>query len=220
MSVGTIHTVSYDDWNSSDWEATTVDFDLMNGKVDLSNLLKEVGYTGDNPVNDGYIRIKDMPPEDPQNPVPRLKIQFDEDSYNGKGPKAAIILNNVTSDQFSVENNLIWQSQNTQTPSQSQGFTTYTVSYDDWNNPSWEAPRVPNFNPAHDKVDVSQLLLEIEYTGNDPKGDHHIHLVDMENPTSLKIQFDKDGLGGTGPKATIILTGVTSNEFSLENNMI
>lgn len=96
---GTIHTMTYADWQEPGAQyiegfQTGADGDIL----DFSQILSTVGYTGTDPVGDGYIRFKDL--------SNGLKIQFDEDGYGGNSPTEIVRLVGVTSSQFSIADNL------------------------------------------------------------------------------------------------------------------
>ncbi|HRC26273.1 MAG TPA: type I secretion C-terminal target domain-containing protein, partial [Alphaproteobacteria bacterium] len=67
--------------------------------IDVSALLTHVGYTGSNPVGDGYVRFSNV--------TGGMKIQFDGDGIGGAGPRELVRLLGVTVAQFSASDNLI-----------------------------------------------------------------------------------------------------------------
>jgi Ca2+-binding RTX toxin-like protein len=74
-------------------------------KIDISGLLAEVGYTGTDPVADGYLRLVAD--------GTRTKFLFDVDGTGGEGARYLTTLADVNVSNFSIADNLIIQPQNT-----------------------------------------------------------------------------------------------------------
>ena len=72
-------------------------------KLDVSGLLHAVGYTGSNPVADGYIKLSVMNSVD-------LKVQFDADGPGSGLAQHLITLSNTNLANFSVSENLVYAS--------------------------------------------------------------------------------------------------------------
>ncbi|HEY8189377.1 MAG TPA: calcium-binding protein, partial [Micavibrio sp.] len=68
--------------------------------IDISALLKQIGYTGVDPIADGYIYLRDM--------TTGMKIQFDPDGRVGAVSASELIkLSNISVAQFSIADNLV-----------------------------------------------------------------------------------------------------------------
>lgn len=76
--------------------------------LNVSHLLDEVGYTGSDPIADGYLTIVQI--------GSGTKLQFDNDLADGVGAKSLVILNGVSAENFSIEHNLLVTGNGTVTP--------------------------------------------------------------------------------------------------------
>jgi Ca2+-binding RTX toxin-like protein len=71
-----------------------------------------------------------------------------------------------------------------------------------------------------DKIDVSELLDMVGYTGNDAIADGYINIYD-HGGHGIILQLDKDGHGGVEtPHHFAYLKNVSSEEFSVQDNLI
>lgn len=71
-------------------------------KLDVSALLKSVGYAGSNPVADGYIKLSISGGDD-------IRVQFDADGSGGGAAQDIAILVDVPLSGFSIADNLVYQ---------------------------------------------------------------------------------------------------------------
>ena len=96
-----VYTPTYEDWLARNVDKIS-GFEVGEGGdfVDLSEALDSIGYTGDDPIADGYVRLSNI--------NSGLKIQFDDDGPGGSGAKEMIRLLGLTVEEFSVEHNLSW----------------------------------------------------------------------------------------------------------------
>ena len=95
-----IYTLDYDDW--IDRVVPQINnFEVGPGGdfVDISDLLDSIGYTGSDPVADGFIYLKNL--------SSGMKIQFDADGFGGSGAKEAVKLSGISVNEFSVADNLL-----------------------------------------------------------------------------------------------------------------
>ena len=79
-------------------------------------------------------------------------------------------------------------------------------------NVSQHRDRILDFEVNKDRLDVSELLEQSDYTGDDPIGDEYI-AIKSTTEDSLEIQFDADGTGSKRPETLAILSGVNDCDF-------
>lgn len=100
-----VYTLNYQDWvNRTVPYIDNFEVGTNGDFVDFSAMLQAVGYTGSDPIADGYVRVSEI--------GSGLKFQFDPDGYGGASPKSAVVLTGVHEADFSIADNFIWQTAN------------------------------------------------------------------------------------------------------------
>ena len=80
------------------------------------------------------------------------------------------------------------------------------------NNVSFGDNLIRDFEPNRDRLDISELLNQAEYTGNEPIEDGYIKISSVMTD-SLAVQFDSDGIGENSPTTLAILENVDPMAF-------
>lgn len=95
-----VYTIDYSTWLSGS-SITISGFDTGPGGdyLDFSAILDAVGYTGSDPVGDGYIRLASL--------SSGMKLQFDPDGFGGESARQLVKLTGVSVSEFSVADNLL-----------------------------------------------------------------------------------------------------------------
>ncbi|MDH5723625.1 MAG: type I secretion C-terminal target domain-containing protein, partial [Alphaproteobacteria bacterium] len=94
-----VYVLTYDDWvNGPVQRISNFEVGADGDFIDVSSFLQAVGYTGTDPVADGYVRLKNI--------SSGMKIQFDPDGFGGVSPSYVAVIEGLTVAQFSVQDNL------------------------------------------------------------------------------------------------------------------
>jgi hypothetical protein len=76
---------------------------------------------------------------------------------------------------------------------------------------------IENFEPAHDRLDVSTLLAKLGYDGADPLGDGYLSLR-ASGSADTTLYVDPDGATGRAPAVPLVLLrGITPEQISATN---
>ena len=96
-----VYTPTYEDWLARNI-LTVSNFEVGEGGdfIDLSVALASIGYTGNDPVADGYVKFGNL--------SSGMKIQFDADGPGGSGAKEMVRILDLSVEEFSIEHNLSW----------------------------------------------------------------------------------------------------------------
>ncbi len=96
-----LYALTYDDWlQPTHLKLESFEVGPGGDIIDISALLSHAGYTGTDPVADGYIYLRDM--------TTGMKIQFDPDGRGTAISASELIrLTNVSVAQFSIPDNLV-----------------------------------------------------------------------------------------------------------------
>ncbi len=125
-----VYTPTYEDWLARNILQVS-DFEVGPGGdfIDLSVALASIGYTGDDPVADGYVKFGNL--------SSGMKIQFDSDGPGGSGAKEMVRILGISVEEFSIEDNLSWDGSVTGSGGSGSGSGTddslFTFVYDDGN---------------------------------------------------------------------------------------
>jgi Ca2+-binding RTX toxin-like protein len=234
-------------------------------RLDISGLLATVGYTGDDPIADGYLRLTAD--------GTRTTVLFDANGPGGAGARYMAKLDGVAPGDFSVEDNLILEPgsgggggplisgleiDGSSSPDLIIGTTGADIIHglggndmivgahgsdrlyggagrDDfifdvsvWEEafgsggggslPAW-ADIIEDFvtGAGGDRLDISLLLEEAGYTGNDAVGDGYFSVI--ADSSDVLARFDADGNGGDAAVTIAKLSGVAASSFSYEDNL-
>lgn len=215
------------------WSAADItDFTDGTDKLDLSGLLSSVGYAGSDPIGDGYVKLIDdgsggtwlyfdtdghgsgdawgtfvatlehvapasitdadlvggtstspPPPPPPPPPPGGQTLQGQPGGSNLTGG--------------SGDDTLIGGS-GPDTMTGAGGADHFT-----WTTLPWQGGEVTDFTQGVDKIDVSQLLASVGYSGSDPIADNYIRLA-HDGGGDTWLYFDRDGNGSADPWGTFI----------------
>ena len=210
-------------FNRQPWQPDNIaDFQVGTDHLDVTALLQQVGYTGSDPVADGYITLIDD-----GNGGTYVRFDSDGTGPNPQYPNTIIDLQGVSSQGLTwSELSVPW------TPSSSSGGTgsnggtpgQLITSPDGWSTEvgtpgndtfiasqggdtltggagadvfalpttPWQAVTITDFTPGEDKLDLSYLFKQAGYTGSDPVADHYITVESDGNGGSL-IRYEASG---------------------------
>jgi hypothetical protein len=216
-----IFAFQFEPWNAGQ----ITDFTPGNDKLDLSALLSAAGYTGNDPVADGYVTFQSdgsgdtnvyFNPHDPSQTWPSLITTLDGVAPNGL--TAANTLGTVgsssgggTTGETLTANDTAGQ-QLTGTPNDdtfNAGHNSVVMTGDGGADTfafaalPWNAGSITDFNTAADVLDLKGIFAAIGYTGSNPVADGY-------------LAFNSDGHGDTqvivspqGPSTQIPITVTT-----------
>jgi Ca2+-binding RTX toxin-like protein len=220
-------------WNAG--HAT--DFAVGADRLDLSALFQASGYTGANPIADGYVKLEGDGAGgtkvfyDTDGPASGNTIQFLITTLDGVSPAG------LTWAQLSGGGGsqppppppagdgqvLTWR-QHGDTLSGGAGNDTINASQGPdrltgaagadhfvYAKPPWSAGTITDFTPGSDKIDISALLDA--YTGSDPIRDGWMRLDASGSDTRLYVDIDGPG-GGEWPFLIATLQGVQPGSLS------
>jgi hypothetical protein len=230
-------------FNREPWAPDHItDFQVGTDKLDLTSLFQQAGYSGSDPVADGYIVLADD-----GNGGTIVRFDHDGPGPNPQYPNTIIDLEGVspsglTWNELSVPSTGGGGTAGGGTPGQvftspdawsvevgtagndtfnaSQGGDTLTGGQgaDLFNFPSnpWAPITITDFTPGEDKLDLATLFQQAGYTGSDPIADHYITVESDGNGGSL-IRYDASGqanIDGHWPNTIIDLLGVAPSQVS------
>ena len=72
--------------------------------------------------------------------------------------------------------------------------------------------RILDFELNRDRLDVSELLVQVNYTGDDPIRDEYLSIEPISTDI-IKIKFDADGAGSQNPQTLATLSNVNYSDF-------
>jgi Ca2+-binding RTX toxin-like protein len=190
------------------WNAGSItDFNTATDKLDLSGIFNSIGYTGSNPVGDGYLNfVADgsgdtlvyVDPQGPSTTTPVLVTTIDHvapssitpadygysgSSSGGGGDTTGETLtaNDTAGQQLTGTpgNDIFYAEQNSVIMTGDGGADVFV-----FNGLPWNAGSITDFTPGNDKLDLSALLSANGFTRSDPVADGW-------------VTFSSDGQGDT-----------------------
>lgn len=211
-------------WNNT---GHITDFALGTDRLDFSALFAASGYTGFDPVADGYMRFESdgqggtrvyFDPDGPAsgNPWPYLMTTLDGVSPVGLTTNALFyafvippsgpltIAADNTRDQLLIGSNgsdIFLTGRNSVVMTGGGSDDTYVFQYVPWNNTG----HITDFQVAYDRLDLSAVFAAVGYTGSDPVADGYIRL-ESDGAGGTRIQFDADGFGSATRWPSVITT--------------
>lgn len=212
-------------WNAGH----AVDFTVGTDRLDLSNLLRASGYTGSNPIADGYVTLDivggvstrvfyDTDGRASGNTIQFVITTLDNVSPNGltwakltggaqppppppPGDDGRII-------NSSREGDTLAGGSGNDTLNAGQGPDRLTggggADHFVYAKVPWNAGHATDFTPGTDILDLRGIFAGAGYTGSDPIADRWLTFASDGGGT--KVLIDTDGPGGTNPYQFIIVT--------------
>ena len=203
------------------------DFALGVDRLDFSALLAASGYTGFDPVADGYMRFDSdghggtrvyFDPDGPAsgNPWPFLMTTLDGLSPVGLSAWALFypstpqpadgltVTANNSRDQIligSSGSDIFLAGRNSVAMTGGGSDDTYVFQYVPWNNTG----HITDFDFQYDRLDLSAVFAAVGYTGSDPIADGYIRL-ESNGADGTRILFDADGFGSGVRWPSVITT--------------
>jgi beta-glucanase (GH16 family) len=230
------------------WSPDTIaNFHLGTDKLDLSALFASIGYTGSNPVADGYIYLLsdgnggtivrfDHSPAGPEQPYPNTIIDLQHLSPTGltwaELTQLTAASSSATASATAPE---VLQSQGigsvltggpgNNTIYASQGEDVLTGGGGDntyvFTQEPWAPDTITNFNPAKDRIDLTALFNAIGYTGTNPLLDGHLFLeTDGSGGTIVRFDHYAAGPSQPYPNTIIDLLHIAPSQLSVSDFLI
>lgn len=204
-------------WNNS---GHITDFLLGTDRLDFSTLFATVGYTGSNPIADGYVRLAsdgtggtrvlfDSDGAGSGNPWPVLVTTLDNVSPAGitatqlfnpsSGPTTPptggqTFAANDTRDQALAGgsgDDIFYTGHNSVVITGGGGADRYVFQHVPWNNTG----HITDFALGSDRLDFTALFAAAGYTGSDPVADLYVRF-ESDGAGGTRVLFDADGPGG------------------------
>ncbi len=222
------------------WSPDTItNFKVGTDKLDLSALFANVGYTGSNPIADGYIYLLsdgnggtivrfDSEPAGPNQPYPNTIIDLEGVSPTGL-TWAALSGASVTSTSTggsttsTAANETLTSTTIGSVLTGGSGYTTFYPSQGNdvltggtggndyiFSKEPWSPDTITNFKVGTDKLDLSALFASVGYTGSNPVADGYIYLLsDGSGGTIVRFDHSAAGPNQPYPNTIIDLKGVS-----------
>ncbi|MDB5465779.1 MAG: exsH, partial [Phenylobacterium sp.] len=224
------------------WNAGHVtDFTVGTDKLDLSALFQASGYSGSDPIADGYVSLQ-------ADGSGGTVVYYDTD---GRASGNTIQYKITTLDHV-APTGLTWTSLSTGASSGgtppppsggAPGVVVTSSKYGDtltggagndtlnagqgpdqltgaagadhfvWNNLPWNPGHVTDFTPGTDVLDLRPLFAAAGYTGTNPIADHVLEFQ-ADGAGNTKVYFDPDGPGGQWGTTITTLDHVTPSQIS------
>ena len=198
-------------------------------QIGFQPLFAAVGYSGSNPIADGYIRLQsdgaggtrvlfDSDGAGSGNPWPVLVTTLDNLSPVGitatqlfnpaSGPSTPptggqTFTANNTRDQILVGgtgDDIFYTGHNSVVITGGSGGDRYVFQHVPWNNTG----HITDFALGSDRLDFTALFAAAGYTGSDPVADGYVRFV-SDGAGGTRVLFDADGPGGS-PWPALITT--------------
>jgi len=215
------------------WSAGHItDFNHGVDKLDLSTLLSKAGYSGADPIADGYVKLIDDGQGDSW-------LYFDSDGRGSADPWGSFIatLDHVAPSGVTSAD-LVGAAASPPPPpppppsggqtlhGQAGGSNLMGGSGDDtliggtgpdtmtggggadhfvWSQLPWSAGQVTDFTLGVDRIDLSALLAGVHYAGADPIADGYVKLID-DGHGDTWLYFDTDGRATADQWGTFVAT--------------
>jgi hypothetical protein len=222
------------------WSAGSItDFTPGTDQIDVSALLSAAGYTGSNPVADGYLQFASdgqgdtqvfINTHDPSNPWPSLVTTLDgvspsqitpadygfgSSSGGGGGGTTGVTL---TADDSAGQqltgtpnDDTFFAGHNSVVMTGNGGADTFVFQYEPWN-----AGSITDFTPNNDKLDLSALLSAAGYTGSDPVADGYV-TFSSDGSGDTNVYFNPHDASQQWPNLITTLDGVGPTGLTAAN---
>ena len=224
-------------WNNT---GHITDFELSYDRLDLSAVFASVGYTGSDPVADGYIRLE-------SDGHGGTRIQFDADGFGSatRWPSVITTLDHVAPEFTSWQVLsigyvpvppgvvLIGDDTRGQVLNGGGGPDVFYAGHNSvimtgagsadlfvFNHLPWNAGHITDFEHGIDTLDLRPLFDASGYEGVDPIADGYLRF-EADGGGGTKVMFDPDGpaTGNRWPFTIVMLDNVASNSV-LSNDWI
>jgi len=219
------------------WSAGHVtDFSIGTDRLDLSALFQAGGYTGADPVADGYISFLQQPGETwvmldrdgpgVDNPYPALITKLDgvtasgltwaQLSAPGAAPPPAPVAGLTLAGNDAGPSTLVGADGD---DTLSAGFHADTLTGGGGADSfrfdvlPWSAGRITDFAPGIDQIDLRPLFSAAGYVGSDPLADGTLRFS-PDGQGATRVYFDVDGpAGAQWPYLIVTLDGVSPDQI-------
>ncbi|MDB5448933.1 MAG: exsH [Phenylobacterium sp.] len=200
-------------WNAGH----TTDFTVGADRLDLTALFQASGYTGSNPVADGYVSLQSDGVGgtevcyDTDGPAPGNAIQFritDLDHVSPTGLTWAQ-LSGGTSGAGATPGQTLTSSQYADTLTGGAGADTLNAGQGPdqltggagpdsfvFGQLPWNAGHITDFTPGADRIDLRQIFQAAGYSGADPITDHYLEFR-SDGAGDTQVYVDVDGPSGS-----------------------
>jgi Ca2+-binding RTX toxin-like protein len=219
------------------WHAAQItDFTHGSDKLDLSALLSKAGYSGADPVADGYVKFLDDGQGD-------TWLYFDATPASNPWGDYVATLQHVSPSSLGAAD-LVGTAASPPPPppagqtlqGQAGGSNLKGGAGDDtliggvgpdtmtgaggadhfvYQSAPWQGGQITDFTNGTDKIDVSGLLAGVHYSGSDPIADGYVRLYDNGSGGTW-LYFDSDGPGTADQWGTFVanLSGVSPSRLT------
>jgi Ca2+-binding RTX toxin-like protein len=224
-------------WNAGH----TSDFTVGADRLDLTALFQASGYTGSNPIADGYVSLQSdgaggtVVCYDTDGPAPGNTIQFritDLDHVSPNGLTWAQLSGGTSvgggppPSSGATPGQTLMSSQYADTLSGGAGADTLNAGQGPdqltgaggadsfvFGQLPWNAGHVTDFTPGVDKIDLRQIFQAAGYSGADPIADHYLEFR-SDGAGDTQVYVDVDGpSGGQWPFLITTLDHVTPSQI-------
>ena len=211
-------------WNNT---GHITDFTLGTDRLNFTALFEAAGYTGFDPLSDGYMRVEsdgqggtrvywDPDGAASGNPWPFLITTLDGVSPVGLTTNALFhafvvpppgpftITADNTRDQLLIGtsgNDIFLSGRNSVVMTGGGSDDTFVFEHVPWNNTG----HITDFQLAYDRLDLSAVFAAADYTGSDPVADGYIRF-ESDGAGGTRILIDADGFGSSVRWPSVITT--------------
>jgi beta-glucanase (GH16 family) len=220
-------------------------FKPASDKIDVSAMLKSVGYAGSNPFGDGTLTLASdghggtdltyNPPGAGSNgiwsitvvdidSVAASSLNTSTDFVTGYGANSSGGGTTMVSGPTLTASNTAGQVLTATAPSATfqAGQNSVVMTEDGGANTfvyaalPYNAGQITNFNPASDKIDVSAMLHAAGYAGSNPFGDGTLTLV-SDSHSGTDLMYDPPGAGSNGiwPITVVDIDNVAASSLNI-----
>jgi beta-glucanase (GH16 family) len=208
------------------------DFGTGTDRVNVSPLLKSIGYSGSDPFGDGTLTVQGDGAGDT-----KLILH-----HNGTSSTIAVLDNVKIGDLHMAHDfvtgyaytgssggsgtgeTLTGNDTSGQVLTGTAGNDTFIAGHDSvvmtgkggsdtfvFNDQPWNAGHITDFTPGTDKIDVSALLTQAHYAGSQPFSDGYLSLV-ADGSGNTKVMYNPTGPGTTIPITVTTLDHLTPSQ--------
>jgi hypothetical protein len=221
------------------WNAGSItDFNTATDKLDLSALLTAAGYTGTDPVADGYLQFTDdghggtqvyLDSHSASDPYPSLITTLDNvspssitpadygyGSNSGGGTTGETLTADDSAGQHltgTPNDDTFFAGHNSVVMTGNGGADTFVFQYEPWN-----AGSITDFTPGNDKLDLSALLSAAGYSGSDPVADGYV-TFSAEGSGDTNVYFNPHDASQQWPSLITTLDGVAPTGLNSANTL-
>jgi Ca2+-binding RTX toxin-like protein len=213
------------------WNAGHItDFAVGTDRIDMSALFQASGYTGSDPVGDGYLQFQSdgsdgtrvlYDTDGPATASPWLFVITDLDHVSPDGLTAASVFDpggspppppppsgqTFTADDSPGQvltggsgDDIFYAGHNSVVMTGDGGADKFVFQYLPWN-----AGHITDFTPGTDKLDLHALFAASGYAGTDPIADGYLQFQ-SDGQGGTQVRFDPDGPGSGSPWQFLITT--------------